>query len=496
MRSIGARRALAVAVAVLVGLCGTSSASAAEPPDHMLDGVLTGELLGLGEQFKDACGVAVDGEGDIYVADYYQGRVVVFHGFEYLTQIRDINPLDPGGVGPINGPCDLAVDSSGNLYVNDYHGEVVRYTPAQYPPVKGTTYGSKMTIDPLASTGIAVEPGTDRLYVDNRTFLAVYEPDGAPVMNGATPLHVGEGSLDDGYSVAVSGFTGTEGLVYVSDAGAETVKIYDPALDPENPQGQISGEGTEQGHLYLTDTDLAVDPEDGHLYVAQNLEPLFEERPEAVVDEFSPAGFYRGPVPRSYANGTPSFLEDGEPSSLAVSAKGNLYVTSGNYEDASVVIFGPPAPTEAELLAISKIGSGQGRVTSIPAAIGCGTVCQGEFTKSTTAVLEATPAAGSDVVGWTGCEEMPSPDSCAVRMNVARAVSVEFGPIPTAAGLAEPSAANPHTSAAEVQGAAAAPAQVAPPSRKVKKRPGALSHRRHRHHRHRHNPLRHRKGTR
>jgi DNA-binding beta-propeller fold protein YncE len=81
--------ALALSVAA-----GSTSASAVEVPDHPIRGSITGEKIGLFEQFKDACGVAVDSAGDIYVADYYQNRVVVFNKKqEYLRSGPDRRPL-------------------------------------------------------------------------------------------------------------------------------------------------------------------------------------------------------------------------------------------------------------------------------------------------------------------------------------------------------------------------------------------------------------------
>lgn len=416
-------------------------AAAAAIPDHSIRGSITGEKIGIGEQFKDACGVTVDSAGDIYVADYYQNRIVVFNKQqEYLTQISKVNPLDAGGVAPIDGPCDLAVDSTGHVYVNDYHRDVVRFTPAQYPPEKGTSYGSLLTIDEAHSTGVSVDPATDNVYVDDRTYVAVYEPTGAPVMEGAEPRRIGEGSLIDGYSAAISSFAATQGVLYVADAATETVKVYDPALDPGQPQFEIHGEGTDQGHFYLTDADLAVDPADGHLYVSNNLEPHFEFTPEAVVSEFSPTGFYRGPVPRTFANGFPSFLQDGEPTGLAVS-KGDLYVTSGNFEGAAVYIFGPPALFDPQLLTVERVGTGEGSVDSLPAGIGCGPVCKAEFNKETNVVLRATAAPGSVFVAWSACDEEPSSGRCTIRMGAAATVTAEFALAPQAATFSTPATA-------------------------------------------------------
>jgi DNA-binding beta-propeller fold protein YncE len=459
-------------------LCAAVLALALVPPGagaaagHQLVGTITGERIGKFEQIKGACGVAVDSDKNVYVADYYQNRVVVFNEeWKLLTKITGINPFDADGVAPIDGPCDLAVDSAGNLYVNNYHREVVRYTPAQFPPQEGTAYGSRTVIDSNHSTGVAVDPATDRVYVDDRTYVAVYEPSGAPVEEAGNPLRIGEGSLLDGYGVAVSGFEGdaqyptSKGDVYVGDAATETVKVYDPALDLDQPQLEIRGEGTEEGRFYLTDTDLAVDPEDGHLYVSNNLEPHFEERPEAVVDELSPAGYYRGSVPDSFTNGFPSFLQAGEPTGLAVAANGVLYVTSGNYENAAVFAFGPPEPFETRLLSVAKMGAGTGTVTSIPAAISCGPVCAGEFDFESTVVLKATPAPGSQFAGWApgGCDSEPSPGRCAVEMSADRAVTAEFAPAPEGAALGPPVG---QSSAGQASATQAPP----PPSATVKRK--------------------------
>ena len=475
---------LLIALAALA-LTGASSASAAEGPDHQLIGSITGERIGKGEQFKGACGVTVDSQGDVYVADYYQDRVVVFNPeWKYLTQINSIAPLDAGGVAPLDGPCDLAVDSAGSLYVNDYHRDVVRFTPTSYPPQQGATYGAREVIDTNHSTGVALDPLSDDLYVDDRTYVARYE---APVLAGEPPVaKIGEGSLTDAYSVAVSRFESANPLIYVADAASETVKVYDPALDPNGPQSEIHGEGTDAGGFYLTDTDLAIDPQDGHLYLSQNLEPHFEFTPEAVVDEFSPAGLYRGPVPRAVANGFESFLQSGEPTGLATH-NGELYVTSGNYEGAAVFAFGPPAPFDPQLLTLEKSGAGQGTVTSTPAAVGCGAVCEAEIDKEATVVLKAQAAPGSVIAGWSGCDAVPAAERCVVAMNTARKVTVEFEPVPPGAGAHSSAADEAAISTPQSVVALVPPHRATPANRPRAHRP---------HHRRRRNVSNHRKGTR
>jgi Divergent InlB B-repeat domain/NHL repeat len=412
---------LGVALAVL-GL-GAAAAPAAEPV-HPFRGTLTGEKIGLFEQFKGACGVAIDAKGDIYVADYYQNRVVVFNEKEeLLTKITGINPLDSAGVAPVDGPCDLAVDSSGRLYVNDYHRDVVSFTPAKYPPEKGTAYTPAATISTAHPTGVAVDSGSGDVYVNERTSVAVYDS------AGVEQSRIGAGSIEDGYGVAVSGYGPTLGRVYVADGATDTVKVYEPGK-PAEPVEAIDGSGTpREGFRFLDDTDLAIDPANGHLYVADDLKPHFE-KPEAIVYEFSAAGHYRGQVPTPAAEGENSFLVDGEPTGLAIASDGDIYVTSGNYENAVVFVFGPGDSSPTRVLSVAKTGTGSGTVFSSPPGLRCGSACEGEFNEGGNVNLTATPEPHNRLVGWTGCQTNLTPTTCQVTMNIERAVSAEFEPIP------------------------------------------------------------------
>ena len=53
-------------------------------------------------------------------------------------------------------------------------------------------------------------------------------------------------------------------------------------------------------------------------------------------------------------------------------------------------------------LSVSRVGTGSGTVTSIPAGINCGLVCTKYYDTGTAVALTATPDAGSTFSGWTG----------------------------------------------------------------------------------------------
>lgn len=267
-------------------------------------------------QIEGACGLAISPFGQVYVADYYHRLIDVFESPTattrggYLSQIHLPGTNAVFGVNTLDSVCGLAFDSAGNLYGNEWHEGVVRLT------------GGEATIDSGESTGLSIDPSTDRLYVDDRTYVAEYA---LPYAEGAQPLaKIGLGSLEDGYGLAAAG-----GRVYVADAGDQTVKVFDPTTPEAVPVATISGRFNQ-----LTDAALAIDPTDDHLLVVDNQQPGFEH-PLSSVLEFGSAGAgypFLGPLP-----GAPV---DGGPSGIAVAANGSAIVTDGNGELSNAFLYG------------------------------------------------------------------------------------------------------------------------------------------------------------
>jgi hypothetical protein len=307
------------------------------------------------------CGIGVDSTGRYYVSDYYRHTVDIFDqnaSYGPPPQFGVVAYIDQlAGVDPLSGPCGLAFDAADNLYVNSYHRSVIRYGSAGSFGTGTVIAGAG--VDSTHPTGVAVDPATGNVYVNARTHIAVYDSTGAPVMDGPEPLRIGLGDLENGYGVAFSQFPGTLGRLYVPDAGTNTVKIYDPAVDAVEPVAEIDGSATPEGKFVsLRDSAIAIDRVSGEVYVVDNLEPMYAEQPDAIVYVFAADGSYKGHLKHLIRDALPPGLAvDNSPSArYPAGSQGRVYVTSSNTEEAAIYGYpagaattAPPKPTAYSL---------------------------------------------------------------------------------------------------------------------------------------------------
>jgi Divergent InlB B-repeat domain len=399
--------------------------------------------------FQGPCGLGVDSSGRFYVSDYYHHAIDAFSPPPVPFTGRPTYQGQLAGEDPLDGPCALAFDSSDHLYVNNFHRNVVKFGPLGAFGT-GTVFAGPGASE-THTTGVAVDPTSGRVYVDERTFIGVYDSTGAPVEEAGQPLRIGEGSLGDGYGLAVSRFPATAARLYVPDASTNTVKVYDPAaLDKSTPVQTIKALGA--GFSSLRDAAIAVDWSTGVVYVVDNLQPAFTEKPQAQVDVFSAAGSFLGVLKYK--------IVDAQPPGLAVdnstgATQGRVYVTSGNTVEAGVYAYGPGAQTSSAQppsvgLSVVVNGSGEGSVTSDLGGMECSGSCETQIRSEAKVTLRADPAPGSSFAGWSGagCEGIAF--SCTLTLSEAASVTASFQPL-----IGLPSSVEPSGSAAR---AASSPA--------------------------------------
>ena len=197
---------------------------------------------------------------------------------------------------PIDGPCGLATGRAATSTPTSGTAGVVRLLPSR-------TRASTRPNRPASRSTAA-----GNVYVDDRTYVAVYERPAAPVMDSeGEPLRIGLGTLGDGYGLAVSAAAPRS----TSPTPPTTRSRSTNRRSTRRPGGD--DQPTVGGFTSLVDASLAVDPTNGHLLVVDNLQPGFDH-PEAAIQEFDSAGAFLGRAS--------SKIVDGEPSGLAVDAAG------------------------------------------------------------------------------------------------------------------------------------------------------------------------------
>jgi uncharacterized repeat protein (TIGR02543 family) len=83
------------------------------------------------------------------------------------------------------------------------------------------------------------------------------------------------------------------------------------------------------------------------------------------------------------------------------------------------------APVTSATLTVIRTGGGNGRVTSTPAGINCGSSCTFSYAVGTRVTLRAIPGKNSTFTGWSGACTGTAP-TCKVRMTAARTVTATF----------------------------------------------------------------------
>ena len=208
---------------------------------------VTGSADGTGSaaEFHGPNGVAVDTKGNIFVADSGNNTIrMVTPGGNVTTLAGNSDPLNGAGfadgvgaAAKFNVPNEVAVDAAGNIYVADSLNRRVR-------KVTQTPTGTNGVVTTLAGSG------------------ALGHADG--VGTAATFSHV------EGVAVDSSG-SSLSGTVYVTDQDNFTVRRITPAGVVETIIGQAGQVNTNPGGplpgIITTDAGIAIDP-NGKLYVS------------------------------------------------------------------------------------------------------------------------------------------------------------------------------------------------------------------------------------
>ena len=183
------------------------------------------------------------------------------------TVYQNIEPLSDVGAGVLRNPRDLAIDGDGNVYVADTENR--RVVVFDTDGFQQRIIGEGIIGVPW---GIAVSPLDGNIYVAN-TFpleensIMVFNPEGELInqfgqFGRPSDLNFNEPATMFGpRNITVD----LDGYIYVVDTGGHRVRIYDPEF---NHLRDIGGEGTGFGQM-LEPVGIVVHHISGEIYVAE-----------------------------------------------------------------------------------------------------------------------------------------------------------------------------------------------------------------------------------
>ena len=263
----------------------------------MADGV------GTAAHFLRPGDVAVDANGNVYVADTYNNEIRKITPARVVTTMAGsfsatAGYLDgTGNAARFNQPQGISVDLSGNVYVADTFNETIRKITADGEVT--ALAGSPNNPTPEAANGTPGEPSGAPFDVDGTGAAATFNLPSALAVDKAGNVYVADGDIrkitPDGVVTTLAGSPGAAGVGSADGTG--------PAAQFDGPQG------------------IAVDAS-GNIYVADNgNDTIRKVTPIGVVTTLAGTAGVRGS-----ADGTGSAAQFFSPMGLAVDWSGNVYV--------------------------------------------------------------------------------------------------------------------------------------------------------------------------
>lgn len=264
--------------------------------------------------FNNPTGVAVDGSGNVYVADEHNNRIQKFDSSGVY-----VNTIDEGlNKSHFKNPYGTAVDFDGNLYVADSWNSCIQKfnSSGVYVNTIGVAgvYGSDNSHF-NSPTGVAVD-GSGNVYVADSTNNRIQKFDSSGVYVSTIGVS-GLGGSDNRHfdrpsGVAVDG----SGNVYVADEWNNRIQKFNSSGVYVSTIGITSIYGGSDNSHFKFPTGVAVDGS-GNIYVADSANNR--------IQKFDPRGVYVSTIGASGVYGWDN-SHFNSPTGVAVDASGNIYV--------------------------------------------------------------------------------------------------------------------------------------------------------------------------
>ena len=284
-------------------------------------------------QFYSPTGVAVDGSGNVYVADYNNNRIRKVTAAGVVTTLAGSSSgyLDATGTSAeFRYPSSVAVDGSGNVYVSDCGSHSIRkVTAAGEVTTLAGSYG--YADGPGASAqfkypfGVAVD-ALGNVYVADWGNYRIRKVTAAGDVTTLAGGGVASGMDGPGASALFGTITGValdvSGNVYVADVGLNRIRKVTAAGDVTTLAGSSQGyaDGPGASAQFNQPSGVALDAV-GNVYVADRYNNRIRK-----VTAAGEVTTLAGSGVAGYADDTGASAQFASPRGVAVDASGNVYV--------------------------------------------------------------------------------------------------------------------------------------------------------------------------
>ncbi|HEY5226931.1 MAG TPA: NHL repeat-containing protein, partial [Opitutaceae bacterium] len=303
----------------------------------------TTDGTGTSALFEEPAGESIDGNGNVYIADTASDTIRMITPSGTVTTIAGT----PGVVGSSDGtgaaasfsiPSSVAVDGSGNIFVADLGNNIIRKiapggvvtTIAGKAGVVGSADGTGPAASFASPYGIAVD-GSGNIYVSDQLNNTIRKVTSAGVVTTVAGT-AGVAGITDGQGT-VARFrqpygirTDSAGNIYVADTGNSTIRKVTPSGAVTTVAGLVGKAGyldaTGTAAMFNAPVGVALDS-GGDIFVADyNNNAIRKVNGSGAVTTVAGNAKFYGSV-----NGTGSQAEFNGPFDVVSDPSGNVYVS-------------------------------------------------------------------------------------------------------------------------------------------------------------------------
>ena len=289
--------------------------------------------------FSNPAGMASDANGNIYVCDVFNNRIRKIAPDGTVTTIAGTgvagNSDGPALSAQFYAPQGLAVDAQGNIFVADYGNSLIREIVAATNTVKtyaGNGYVGYVDGDALKTaefngpSGVAVD-ANGNLFVTDRNNNMIRKITSAGVVstiagtktpgyvNGTVNTTGGYASFRNPSALVLD----KDGNIYVADLGNSAIRMITPAAVVTTIAG-----GPGQTSLVGSSIALTIDAQ-GNFFIADESGRIIELTAAKVLYDLAGATNVAG-----YADGTGTAAQFNNPQGICITPSGSIFVSDFN----------------------------------------------------------------------------------------------------------------------------------------------------------------------